>query len=84
MNTKYYLLFTNLYYFQYFSSEIGRALKVDFLKVVCTSYFTSKICQKLGFTRVVSQDYADHKVDGEVVFKTAEPHKALTIDVYKL
>merc|ERR1739838_470499 len=39
-----------------------------------SSHFSSKIFQKLGFQEVFCQQFAEYKVDGEVVFPTTEPH----------
>jgi len=39
-----------------------------------TSHFSGRIFQKLGFQEVSAQRYDEYQVDGEVVFKTTEPH----------
>jgi len=39
-----------------------------------TSHFSGRIFEKLGFHEVSSQRYEEYKVEGEVVFRTTEPH----------
>jgi len=47
---------------------------VSVLTTTATSHFSSRIFMKLGFKEVMMTSYEDYKVDGEVVFKTSEPH----------
>ena len=44
------------------------------LTTTATSHFSSRIFMKLGFKEVMITSYEDYKIDGEVVFKTSEPH----------
>ncbi|XP_049826010.1 arylalkylamine N-acetyltransferase 1-like isoform X2 [Aethina tumida] len=59
--------------------DMARENGCGFMTVDCSSHFTAMALKKLNFNKVYSMDYADYKVDGEVVFNPASPHKAITV-----
>ncbi|CAG9857913.1 unnamed protein product [Phyllotreta striolata] len=64
--------------------ELGKEAGCDFMTVECSSYFTARALEKLGFEQIYRLDYKDYKVDGEIVFKTEPPHVASTVYVKKV
>jgi len=55
--------------------EIGDERGVAYQSVLTTSLYSAKIFKKLGFKTVSECNYSDYKIDGKVVFPTADPHK---------
>lgn len=64
--------------------DMAKELGAGFMTVDCTSHFTALALKKLGFELHYSLNYADHKEDGEVVFKPEPPHEAVTVYVQKI
>nr|UGX61747.1 arylalkylamine N-acetyltransferase [Henosepilachna vigintioctopunctata] len=64
--------------------EIAKDLGCKLMFVECTSHFTALIMQRLGFEKIYSLDYADYKVDEEVVFKPKKPHSTYTVYTQEL
>ncbi|XP_030766405.1 dopamine N-acetyltransferase-like isoform X1 [Sitophilus oryzae] len=63
--------------------ELGKQYGAGFMAVDCTSHFTALALRKLGFELHYSLKYADHKENGQVVFKPEKPHEAVTVYVQK-
>ncbi|XP_054736531.1 arylalkylamine N-acetyltransferase 1 [Anastrepha obliqua] len=57
---------------------------IPVMHVLCSSHYSARVMEKLGFHEVYKINYADYKVNGEVVFKPAEPHVAARILVKEL
>lgn len=45
--------------------------------VMCTSFYSSKVCESLGFDVVYKLNYKDYKVNGKNILLPAEPHDAV-------
>ena len=56
-----------------------RKRKIPVMHVLCTSHYSARVMEKMGFHEVYHLNYADYKVKGKVVFKPEEPHKAVRI-----
>lgn len=67
-----------------FSREIAKEVGAGFVTVDCTSHFTALALKKLGFELHYSLKYAEHKENGQVVFKPEPPHEACTVYVQKV
>lgn len=53
--------------------------------VECSSYFSAKVVEKLGFKCIYSMSYKDYvNEQGEVVFKPQPPHEQFKIYVLLL
>ncbi|KAG5892440.1 hypothetical protein JTB14_009848 [Gonioctena quinquepunctata] len=59
--------------------ELAKQMGCGFITVDCTSHYTACAAKKLGFEKHYALRYEDYKVNGEVVFDPAVPHKALTV-----
>ncbi|CAG9821516.1 unnamed protein product [Phaedon cochleariae] len=66
------------------TGELGKQNGCGFLVVDCSSHFTACAVKKLGFEMIYSLDYADYKVNGEVVLCPEPPHKAVTVYTKKI
>jgi len=64
--------------------QMAREAKLGFLKIDCSSHFSSLIADKFGCKENYSIPYADYKVDGEVVFATSFPHLKFCIKSTRL
>ncbi|XP_050299236.1 arylalkylamine N-acetyltransferase 1-like isoform X2 [Anthonomus grandis grandis] len=64
--------------------EMAKELGAGFMSVDCTSHFTALALKKLGFECIYTLRYADHKENGEVVFKPEPPHESVTVYVQKI
>lgn len=64
--------------------ELARELGCGLMTADCTSHFTAKALKKLGFDCIYTLNYADYKVNGEVVFKPEPPHAAVTVYAQKI
>lgn len=64
--------------------ELGKEQKCDFMTVECSSYFTARALEKLGFEQIYRLNYEEYKVNGEIVFKTEPPHVASTVYVKEI
>lgn len=58
--------------------------KYQLIQCLCSSYFSSRLCQKLGFEKVYSLAFVDYVVNGENPILPADPHKATDIYVKQL
>lgn len=53
--------------------------------VECSSYFSAKAAEKLGFQCIYTLYYRDYvDENGEVIFKTPAPHEASKVYVLEL
>ncbi|XP_011191301.1 arylalkylamine N-acetyltransferase 1 isoform X1 [Zeugodacus cucurbitae] len=57
---------------------------IPVMHVLCSSHYSARVMEKLGFHEVYSLNYSDYKVNGEVVFTPAEPHVAARILVKEI
>lgn len=64
--------------------EIAKEVGAGFVTVDCTSHFTALALKKLGFQLHYSLKYAEHREEGQVVFKPEPPHEACTVYVQKV
>lgn len=59
--------------------EHMRANNIPVISMLCTSFFSAHVCEKLNFKRVYGLKYADYVVDGKNPLLPADPHKAVQI-----
>ncbi|XP_055376448.1 arylalkylamine N-acetyltransferase 1-like isoform X2 [Condylostylus longicornis] len=52
---------------------------IPVMHVMCSSHFSARVMEKLGFHEVYSLDYNDFLINGEVVLKPEPPHKSCRI-----
>lgn len=64
-------------------SEIARALNIRIIRSECSSFFSAKIMQKMGSTKIYSLTYADYKENGEPIFSVQPPHTEMGIYYYR-
>lgn len=57
---------------------------IPLMHVLCSSHYSARVMEKLGFHEVYRLNYSDYKVNDEVVFTPAEPHVAARILVKEL
>lgn len=60
--------------------EIAKQQGFHYLRADCTSFFSSKICERLGFEQIYKLNYSDYvDENGKPIFSPASPHvEALT------
>jgi len=67
------------------SRELALELGYQMIYVECSSHFTAKAVERLGFQCIYSLCYLDYiNKQGDVVFKTQSPHKYFKIHVLLL
>ncbi|KAH8394624.1 hypothetical protein KR222_000303 [Zaprionus bogoriensis] len=59
--------------------DFMRENQISVYHVICTSFFSARVMEKLGFHLVYELKYTDYKHDDAVVFKPAPPHVGLSI-----
>ncbi|CAL7943027.1 unnamed protein product [Xylocopa violacea] len=65
--------------------EIAKEKGFHFARADCSSYFSGKLCSRLGFEPIYKLKYADYvDDDGNPVFSPAFPHKAMVSYIKKL
>lgn len=65
--------------------EFALKMRCQMVYVECTSHFSAKAVERLGFECIYSLDYSDHVNEkGEIVFKTISPHKGAKVYVFPL
>lgn len=65
--------------------ELALELGCQMIYVECTSHFSAKAVERLGFQCIYSLAYTDYVNDiGEIVFKTDSPHKCAKVYVLPL
>ncbi|EDV37500.1 uncharacterized protein Dana_GF11376 [Drosophila ananassae] len=52
---------------------------INVYHVVCSSHYSARVMEKLGFHEVFNMQFADYKPQGEVIFKPALPHVGIRI-----
>ncbi|KAL9899788.1 speck isoform 1-T1 [Glossina fuscipes fuscipes] len=57
---------------------------IPVMHVLCTSHYSARVLEKLGFHEVYRLNYNDYKVNDEVVLKPSEPHVAARILVKEI
>lgn len=53
--------------------------KIPLMHIMCSSHYSARVAEKLGFHEVYRLDYADYKVQNEIVLQPAPPHVAVRI-----
>ncbi|KAM7360539.1 speck isoform 2-T2 [Cochliomyia hominivorax] len=51
-----------------------REHNIPVMHVLCSSHYSARVMEKLGFHEVYRLNYADYKVDNKIVFAPSEPH----------
>ncbi|KAG9430497.1 dopamine N-acetyltransferase-like isoform X1 [Apis mellifera carnica] len=65
--------------------EIGKEKGLHICRVDCSSYFSGKLCARLGFEQIYELNYADYvDEDGNPIFSPALPHTAIVTYIKKL
>ncbi|XP_012348903.1 dopamine N-acetyltransferase isoform X2 [Apis florea] len=65
--------------------EIGKEKGLQICRVDCSSYFSGKLCARLGFEQIYELNYADYvDEDGNPIFSPAFPHTAIVTYIKKL
>lgn len=59
--------------------EYMRENSIPVMHVLCTSHYSARVMEKLGFHEVYKLPFENFKIDGEVVFRPAKPHVAARI-----
>jgi len=68
-----------------FFREVSKEKECPIIYVECSSHFSAKAAERLGFTCIYTlyfQDYVNE--NGEVIFKTNPPHNASKVYVLTL
>lgn len=61
-----------------------REHNIPVMHVLCSSHYSARVMEKLGFHEVYRLNYADYKVNDEVVFAPGEPHLSARILVKEI
>ncbi|XP_075148438.1 speck isoform X2 [Haematobia irritans] len=61
-----------------------REHNIPVMHVMCSSHYSARVMEKLGFHEVYRLNYADYKVNGEVMLKPDPPHVACRILVKEI
>lgn len=61
-----------------------RENQITVIQVLCSSHFSARVCEKMGFKKVFTLPFIDYKVNGENPILPAEPHKAIQILVQEI
>lgn len=59
--------------------EYMRENSIPVMHVLCSSHFSARVMEKLGFHEVYKLPYENFKVNGEVLLRPAKPHVAARI-----
>lgn len=57
---------------------------IKLVHVLCSSHFSARVMEKMGFEEVFKLSYRDYLVDGEQVFDPVKPHVAVRILTKKM
>lgn len=57
---------------------------IPVMHVLCSSHYSARVMEKLGFHEVYRLNYADYKHENEVVFVPDQPHVAARILVKEI
>ncbi|XP_018402170.1 PREDICTED: dopamine N-acetyltransferase-like isoform X2 [Cyphomyrmex costatus] len=67
------------------TSEMAKEQGFHYLRADCTSIFTTKMCERLGYDQIYKINYKDYvDEDGKPIFSPAPPHVAAVTYVKKL
>nr|XP_023025537.1 dopamine N-acetyltransferase-like [Leptinotarsa decemlineata] len=66
------------------TSKLAKDRGCGFVTVTCTSHFTALGLKRLGFELFFSLDYADYKINNQVVLRPKSPHKSVTVYTKKV
>lgn len=58
--------------------------QIKVIQVWCSSHFSVRVCEKLGFRKVYALPFVDYKVNGENPILPAAPHEAIQILVQEV
>lgn len=61
------------------SVEYMKQHSIPVMHALCSSHFSARLLEKLGFHEVYSLPYEKYAVNGEVVFKPPKPHLAARV-----
>lgn len=61
-----------------------RENEIKVIQVLCSSHFSARVCEKMGFKKVYILPFIDYIVNGENPILPAEPHKAIQILVQEI
>jgi arylalkylamine N-acetyltransferase len=64
--------------------EYMRENDIPLMHVLCTSHFSARLLEKMGFEVAYTLPYADYLVDGEQVLQPGAPHLATKILIKKI
>lgn len=64
--------------------DFMREHNIPVMHVLCSSHYSARVMEKLGFHEVYRLNYADYKVNNEVVFAPGEPHLTARILVKEI
>ncbi|XP_017786621.1 PREDICTED: dopamine N-acetyltransferase-like isoform X2 [Nicrophorus vespilloides] len=64
--------------------DMAREQGYGIMRVDCTSNFSARAIARLGFECVYTLKYADHKVDGQVVFEPEHPHTEVAVYIQRI
>ena len=59
--------------------EYMKQNKIKIFHVLCSSHFSARVCEKMGFTEVFRLPYDEYVVDGTQVLCPEKPHVAARI-----
>ncbi|KAF5294538.1 hypothetical protein FQR65_LT10730 [Abscondita terminalis] len=66
------------------SRKVGFDKGCELIRIDCSSYYSAKVAEKLGFDLIYTFPFADYKEDGKSVFLLPHPHVSATVYVQKL
>lgn len=64
--------------------EYMREKNIPVMHVLCSSHYSARVMEKLGFHEVYRLNYSDYKVNNEVVLKPEAPHVAARVLVKEI
>lgn len=67
-----------------FTIDYMHICNIPLFAILCTSHYSARACEKLGFTEVYALRYDDYVLNGEYPLLPAEPHVAAKIFVRRV
>lgn len=64
--------------------ECARENNAQLSHIMCSSHFSARLCEKLGFAKLYELPYVDYSKVGRFQMLPAEPHSSLKVLVQKL
>lgn len=58
--------------------------KIQVIQVFCSSYYSARVCEKMGFKKVYVLPFIDYLVNGENPILPAAPHTAIQILIQEI